>query len=271
MDFGSGLHAAAGRSVDAAAYERYIGRWSRLFVPAVMRAAEVASGYRVLDVATGTGEAALMALSVVGSTGLVVGADVSLAMLEAARARLGGGSFRPVISDGEALAFGDGTFDAVVCQLGLQFFSEPGRGLSEFRRVLRSDRYAGVCVISTPDLAPMWGILAEVLSNYLPDQREALHLSFALADAERLHFILEEAGFRDAQVRREIRHGIIESFDDYWAPIEAGTGQMPQVYRALPEPTRRAVREGVRARLLRFESAGRLVMSVEMLIGSGRA
>jgi hypothetical protein len=35
VNFGSGLHAAAGRPVDASAYERYIGRWSRLFVPAV--------------------------------------------------------------------------------------------------------------------------------------------------------------------------------------------------------------------------------------------
>ena len=44
VHFGSGLHAAAGRPVDAAAYERYLGRWSRLFVPAVLAAAEVAGG-----------------------------------------------------------------------------------------------------------------------------------------------------------------------------------------------------------------------------------
>ena len=49
--FGSGLHVAAGRSVDASAYERYIGRWSRLFVAAVLAAAEVTVGDRVLDVA----------------------------------------------------------------------------------------------------------------------------------------------------------------------------------------------------------------------------
>jgi hypothetical protein len=117
----------------------------------------------------------------------------------------------------------------------------------------------------------MWGILAETLSRYLPDQREALHLSFALADAERLRRMLGMAGFRDVRVRREIRQGIIESFDDYWASIEAGTGQMPQAYLALPEPIRGAVREEVQARLAEFESDGRLVMSVEMLIGAGRA
>src|SRR5213593_3780411 len=197
VDFGSGLHAAAGRPVDTSAYGRYIGRWSRLFVPAVLAAAEVAGGYRVLDVATGPGEAAAMALSVVESSGLVVGADISRAMLEAARARLGRGSFRPVATDGQALAFRDGSFDAVVCQLGLQFFADPARGLSEFRRVLRTGRCAAVCVISSPDRAPMWGVLADTLSCHLPDQRAALHLSFALADPERLEHLLRMAGFRD--------------------------------------------------------------------------
>jgi ubiquinone/menaquinone biosynthesis C-methylase UbiE len=271
VNFGSGLHTAAGRPVDSAAYERYIGRWSRLFVPAVLAAAEVADGYRVIDVATGPGEAALVALSVVKHTGLVIGADISPAMLKAARVRLNNGSFRPVATDGQALAFRDGSFDAVVCQLGLQFFPDFARGLSEFRRVLRTGRCTAVCVISTPDRAPMWGILADTLSRHLPDQREALHVSFALADTARLEHLLRMAGFRDVRVTREMRQGTIESFDHYWAPIEAGTGQMPQAYLALPESSRRAVREEVQARLAEFESGGQLVMSVEMLIGAGRA
>ena len=147
VNFGAGLHAAAGQRVDDSAYYQYIGRWSRLFVPAVLAAAEVTGGDRVLDVATGPGEAALVALSLVTPSGFVIGADISPAMLTAARARLGEGSFRPVATDGQALAFRDGSFDAVVCQLGLQFFPDPARGLAEFRRVLRA---AGVpqCVSS---------------------------------------------------------------------------------------------------------------------------
>jgi SAM-dependent methyltransferase len=88
-NFGPGFHVTPGRAVDTSAYDRYIGRWSRLFVPAVLAAAEVALGYRVLDVSTGTGEAALMTLPIVGTSGIVIGADISPAMLEAARDRLG--------------------------------------------------------------------------------------------------------------------------------------------------------------------------------------
>jgi len=271
VNFGSGLHTAAGRPVDDSAYYQYIGRWSRLFVPAVLAAAEVADGDRVLDVATGPGEAALVALTVVKPAGLVIGADISPAMLTAARARLGEEAFRPVAADGQALSFRDGSFDAVVCQLGLQFFPDPTRGLAEFRRVLRVGGCTAVCVISTPDRAPMWGVLADTLSHHLPNQRDALHLGFALADPERLEHLFKMAGFRDVRVKRETRQGTIESCDAYWAPIEAGTGQIPQAYRALPESNRRAVREEVEARLAAFESGGRLVMSVEMLIGAGRA
>ena len=271
VNFGSGLHAAAWRPVDAAAYERYLGRWSRLFVPAVLAAAEVASGDRVLDVATGPGEAALSALSMVTPAGRVIGADISPAMLTAARARLGAGAFQPVAMDGQELAFRDGSFDAVVCQLGLQFFPDPARGFAEFRRVLRPGRCTAVCVISTPDRAPMWGILADTLSRQLPEQRDTLHLTFALADPERLARLLKLAGFRDVRVQRETRQGTIASFDDYWAPIEAGTGQLPQAYLALPATRRQAVREEVEARLAAFQTDGRLVMHVEMLIGAGRA
>jgi ubiquinone/menaquinone biosynthesis C-methylase UbiE len=79
--FGSGLHAAPGRAVDILAYDRYLGRRSRLFVPALIAAAEVSAGYRVLDVATGPGEAALMTLPGVDPSGVVIGADIWRAML----------------------------------------------------------------------------------------------------------------------------------------------------------------------------------------------
>jgi hypothetical protein len=168
-------------------------------------------------------------------------------------------------ADGQALPCRDGSF----CQLGLQFFPDPALGLLEFRRVLRLGGCAAVCVNSTPDRTPMWGILADSVSRFL-EQRNILHLSWALADPTRLEHLLASAGFRDIRVKREKREDIVESFDDYWAPIEVGTGSIPQAYFMLTQPDRRSVREAVRERLSQFESKG-LFMSVEMLIGKGRA
>jgi ubiquinone/menaquinone biosynthesis C-methylase UbiE len=225
----------------------------------------------VLDVSTGTGEAAFVALPIIGASGFVVGADISSAMLEGARARLQEPLFWPVSADGQALPFRDGSFDAVTCQLGLQFFPDPALGLRDFRRVLRVGGCAAVCVISSPDKAPMWGILADAISRFVPDLRNVLYLSFSLSDPTRLEGLLTDAGFHKIRVERETRGDITESFDDYWAPIEAGIGSIPQSYLRLSDVDRRTVREEVRARLSQFESDGKLLMSVEMLIGRGRA
>src|SRR5262249_602887 len=148
--------------------------------------------------------------------GVVVGADISPGMLTSARARLHGSPFLPVAADGQALPFRDASFDAVICQLGLQFFPDPARGLGEFRRVLRKDGTVSICVISTPDRAPMWGSLADVLGRFLPELREVLFLSFALHDANRLEAMFVGAGFRDVRVKRTTREDSFESFADYW-------------------------------------------------------
>lgn len=81
----------------------------------------------------------------------------------------------------------------------------------------------------------MWGVLADVLSRFLPEQQNIFQLSFALADPERLECLLAGAGFRDIRVERETRADSIDSFDDYWDPIEAGVGSMPQAYLSLSE------------------------------------
>jgi hypothetical protein len=137
--------------------------------------------------------------------------------------------------------------------------------------VLRAGGRAGICVISTADRAPMWGVLADVLGRLLPEQRPIVQLSFSLADPTRLEGLLISAGFQEVRIERQARGGSFNSFHEYWEPIQAGIGSIPQIYLMLPDAAQDAVRQEVRTRLAEFESGGRLRMSVEMLIGSGRA
>jgi SAM-dependent methyltransferase len=178
-----------------------------------------------------------------------------------------------LIVTAKRLPFKDGTFDAVVCQLGLQFFPNPAAGLSEFRRVVRPGRMVAVCVNSTPDRLPMWGNLCDALDRFLTqEQRNVLAVSWSLADRVRLEGLFSDAGFQDIRVEQIRREGTIDGFDDYWAPIEEGVGQIPQTYRALDEADRRSVREEVHARLAQYETRdGKMTMAVEMLIGRGQA
>src|SRR5262249_50204652 len=147
------------------------------------------------DVASGTGEAASMAIQIVGSAGFVVGTDISLEMLKGARVRLDERLYSGVNADGQALPFKDGAFDALVCQLGLQFFPNPAGGLSEFRRVVPADGMVAICVNTTPDRLPMWGNLADAMDRYLTDdQRKVVATNWSLSDPERLEALFGDAG-----------------------------------------------------------------------------
>jgi SAM-dependent methyltransferase len=178
----------------------------------------------------------------------------------------------PVAANGQALPFENGVFDTVICQLGLQFFADPGAGLAEFRRLLRPGGTAAVCVIATPDRAPMWGQPADVICGFAPQHRETLYLSFSLSDPEQLELLCNKAGFHEVRVERVRREDTVANFDEYWSPIEAGIGSIAKVYFTLPEKDRRSVRDQVQARLAQYELPdGKLRMGIEMLVGSGHA
>jgi SAM-dependent methyltransferase len=170
-----------------------------------------------------------------------------------------------------ALPFAARRFDALVCQLGLQFFSDPARGLGEFRRVLRPEAVAGVCVISTADKAPMWGVVSDELCRVMPAQRNVLQLSFALSDPARLAAMFQAAGFTRVDVQRAVKEDAVTDFDSYWRALAHGAGAIPQIYRMLDESARRSLRERTLSRLSEFRHGNTLAMSVETLIGSGRA
>jgi ubiquinone/menaquinone biosynthesis C-methylase UbiE len=255
----------------AAAYDQVTGRWSRTFRSALLAAAGVTGGQTVLDVAAGTGGLAEMAASHVGGSGRVIATDISLPMLRAAQEKVAGLPVHAVAMDGQDLACRDGSCDVVLCQLGLMFFPDVGRGLREFRRVLRPNGRVAVQVWSTPDRVPYFGLLADALSAHFKDQRDAVYAPSALADPVRLERLLAGAGFRDASVVAETRELAFDSFDQYWSGIEAGGGRLGQFYLQLPHDRRRAVRDEVAGRIARFESAGRLVLSAEALIGTGRS
>src|ERR1700753_3823117 len=90
----------------AAEYDRAFAHVTAHFMPFLLRAAHIAPGMRVLDIATGTGLSAEAALAAVGPTGHVIAADVSPAMVEKARERLGKAPSASVfVKDGQALSF----------------------------------------------------------------------------------------------------------------------------------------------------------------------
>jgi ubiquinone/menaquinone biosynthesis C-methylase UbiE len=253
----------------AACYDSLSGRWSRLYAPTLLAAARIGPSQQVLDVATGTGEAAIRAASFIGPAGKVIAIDVSQPMLTVAAAKVADQPVSLMVMDGQALGFKDESFDAVVCQLGLMFFPDAARSLDEWRRVLRRGGRLAVCVWSTPERVPLFGILMDALSRHFPDERDVLYQPSALADAETLERLLIGSAFRQVRIIREIREHWFESFDDYWRPFEAGGGRHGQLYLRLPAMLRESVRDEVRERMAPFRVRGRLAMQAEVLFGTG--
>jgi SAM-dependent methyltransferase len=207
----------------ASAWDRFSVRASTLYVPALLTAAGITAGQRVLDVATGTGLSAVEAAALVGPSGLVLGTDISLPMLERAKRHAERLPISLVVMDGQALACRDASFDAVICLLGLMFFADAARGLAEFRRVLRPAGRVAVCVTTTPDRT-VYGRVFACARRYLPPGQASLAWNFALSEPHRLEALLCDAGFCDVAVRRELRQVPFDALDDYWAAMEAGGG-----------------------------------------------
>jgi SAM-dependent methyltransferase len=254
----------------AVSYDLLTGRWSRLYVPTLLAEAGLATGHRVLDVATGTGEAATLAGARVGTTGRVVGIDVSAPMLRIAAPKVATHPVSLLLMDGQTLAFRDETFDAVVCQLGLMFLPDPATALRDWMRVLRGGARLAVCVWAAPEHVPLFGILMDELSRYMPDQRSVLYQPSALGAGDTLERLLAGTGLKGIRLTRETRVHRFASFEEYWQPFEAGGGRHGQLLLRLPSATRQAVREDVRKRMVPFRVRGQLEMRADVLFGSGQ-
>jgi demethylmenaquinone methyltransferase/2-methoxy-6-polyprenyl-1,4-benzoquinol methylase len=115
--------------------------------------ANVGSGDRVLDVATGTGDLAIELRGRVGNEGEIVGLDFSEGMLELAREKAPEIRF----DQGSALElpYADGEFAAATVGFGARNFSDLGRGLAEMRRVVRPGGRVVVLEITTPQRPPL--------------------------------------------------------------------------------------------------------------------
>ena len=253
----------------ATGYDQLFAQVTRSFLPALLNAARIAPGHRVLDVATGTGVAAEAASRLVGSDGEVVAGDVSSSMLDVARRNLKDTPIKLELFDGHALPFPDRRFDRVICQMGLQFFDDPARGLAEFRRVLAAGGRSAVAVNSTPERS-LFTRIGTVIGRHAPAKAEMLNRYASIRTPERLRSLLSGAGFGDVEVRSELRDFSFTSFDDYFSGTAAGAGISGQEYVRLPDDLRTVVRNEVRHSFPDGGSRRPFVVEMEVLIGSGQ-
>jgi ubiquinone/menaquinone biosynthesis C-methylase UbiE len=169
---------------------------------AIVEAACVQPGMRVLDIACGTGEPAISLAALLAGKGEVVGVDVSPVPLKIAEERalqrgLANAIFQQ--ADAQELPFPDNSFDRITSRLGVMFFSDLPRALSEMQRVLKP-RGRAVLLVWGPMDQPYFHTTIGTLMRMLPAAviPESAKRMFAFASTGKLSEALRQVGFSQA-------------------------------------------------------------------------
>lgn len=113
---------------------------------------------QILDIATGTGDFAILACRELQPQ-FLIGADISEGMMEVGREKVQQAGLADKVSfareDCTALSFADATFDAVTVAFGVRNFEHLDIALGEMCRVLRPNGHLVILELSTPDRFPM--------------------------------------------------------------------------------------------------------------------
>lgn len=187
-------------------------RWRRTAVDAL----GTHQPQQILDIATGTGDFALLLAKRIKPQH-IVGADISEGMMAVGREKVKEEGLQNVISfqyeDCMQLSFPDGSFDAVTSSYGVRNFQNLDKGLQEMQRVLRPGGHLLIVELTPPPCFPMkqlfWlyahvvmPLLGRLISHddsaytYLPASMEAF------PQPEQMEGILRKAGFTEVQWRR---------------------------------------------------------------------
>jgi len=230
-----------GFNVSGDAYDRFMGRYSRLLAPQLADFAGVRAGQRVLDVGSGPGALTTELVARLDAEA-VTAVDPSPPFVDALRERL------PDVNASQAAAedlpFGDGAFDAALAQLVVHFMKDPVAGLREMARVTKPGGVVAACVWDhagerTP-LAVFWTAARELD----PDVHDEADLNGA--HEGHLGELMRAAGLTEiGETLLEVPFGPA-TFDEWWEPFLLGIGPAGEYASQLEPDALAALRDRAR-------------------------
>ena len=228
---------------DGEAYERSIGRWSREVGGLFLDWMATPVGLRWLDVGCGNG-AFTEEIIAHCAPSAVSGLDPSQEQINHARSRDAGKMADYQIGDAQALAFGEGAFDAAVMALVISFVPDPAGAVAQMARVVRPGGWVA---------AYMWDFAGGGVPTYpLSAGAKDLGITFAQpysVDVSRLHVLRDlwlAGGLAEVEtraIRIRVRH---ENFDAFWNS-NGQVGPSGKAIASLQPETRARLREHLRA------------------------
>jgi SAM-dependent methyltransferase len=239
------MAAPAIRFEDGTAYERGMGRWSRIAGETFLAWLAPQTGLRWVDVGCGTGAFTELVMQRCAPAA-VHGIDPSDAQLAFARERPGARGATFHLGDAAALPFADNSFDAATMALVIFFVPEPAKGVAEMARTVAP---GGTVAAYAWDMEsggfPFAPILAELraLGFVAP-----VPPSVDASRKDAMHALWTGAGLTDIEVREIAPRRTFANFDEFWA-MSTGTGSIRPALAAMPPGDVASVKEKLRARL----------------------
>ena len=236
--------------------------------------AGVGPGAHVLDLACGAGSQTLRAANRVGVNGRVVANDIAESMLQHVRenARASGlANITTAAGPAEDLDVAAGSFDAVICRLGLMLFLEPARALGAVRRALRPGGKVAAVVFTTPAANKFMARPMQILLRHAGKSQPAPGQPgiFSLGATDVLEQLLTESGFVELDQRTLTLSLRMPSATDALTMMQEAFGAYRAVVADCPEAVRVTAWAEVAEMLKSFETSAGFVASGEVLVASG--
>jgi ubiquinone/menaquinone biosynthesis C-methylase UbiE len=220
---------------DSAAYERFMGRWSRAAAPVFLDWLAVRPGARWLDVGCGTGILAEAILQL-GAPQAVDAIDPAPAQIAMASQGPAGGGARFQVADAQRLPFADAAFDVVASALVINFIPDPPVALAEMRRVARPGGVvAGYVWDFAEEFSPS-GPLRRALRRLGVEVPAVPGTEVSRCNA--LRSLFEAAGLQRVETRTIDVCLAYESFQDFWSAQTPGYAPTTKIIGALKDSDR---------------------------------
>jgi SAM-dependent methyltransferase len=239
----------------AQAYERFMGRWSRILAPRLVRFAGVRDGDAVLDVGAGTGALAA-AIARAAPASRIVGIDPTAAYVELARSNLAGSLIQFEVGDAQDLRFAGATFERSLSLLVLNFVRDAAAAVREMKRVTRAGGTIAAAVWDYGEGMQMLRAFWDEAGALRPEAAARDERNMPLCRRGELGALWREQGLEDVVETELIIDTRFTSFDDFWQPFLGKQGPAGAYVAALTHTEQSTLAERLRERLLRRESDG---------------
>jgi ubiquinone/menaquinone biosynthesis C-methylase UbiE len=259
---------AAGWEEQVAGYEDFFGPITARVAEPLLDATESGPGVRLLEVGCGPGH---LAAKAAGRGAAVIGVDGAAGMVSLAR------RLHPQLDvrrgDAEALAFPDGSFEAVVASFVLLHLGRPEQAAAEFTRVLVPGGRVALTVWDEPDRARFIGVLLEAIAAAGARPPDGLPVGppfFRFSDDEELAGLLSAQSLDDIRVRTVSFRLSTSSPDTLWRGMLGGTVRVSAVILGQTDPMQRRIRAAFAEIVQPYQVGDHLELPVSVKLASAR-